>query len=390
VACTSNAKRRTLCTVDGTGAGAIEKFFVRRLDNMIASKEEIAQCAFSEWFSLVPTGKTFKSRVITLPRNFVEYLGEDGVHLPVSSKGYFNRDALSDDEEDRLKEVDLDEEDLPAHNFPDLDVAIATAIEQLGGEVMVKLNWSSPLDAVWMNAGTLKCRNPSEVYLLLKSSDRIVFDLEHMYDLCKAQSTPAESTLGIGTDKDQVTLVLRKWANLNPAMEFRFFVQNKRILGICQRDCTTYYDFLEEKLDEIQDLVYAFYNGQGDSCTPGSNTSSIRDIFPLAHYTMDIYVDKRDRVWLVDFNPFGEPTCSLLFEWEELCTISDELIRAEVSCEPQLCEFRIVENSASTLQSTKGSTRGPIDVHAATDFHKFMELCKAQRSPDDNSSGDET
>lgn len=367
---------------------------------MIASAEDIKQCAFAEWYGLIPAGKTFKSRMVTLPRNFIEYLGEDGVHLPAGSKGYFNTDALSDEEDENLKEVDGGNELAARYDFSDLDSAIAAAIEDLDGEVMVKLNWSCPLDAVWMNAGTLKCRNASEVYLLLKSSDRIMFDLEHMYDLCKldsnADETTSASNASLGLDKDKVTLVLRKWANLNPAMEFRVFVYDKHIVGICQRDCTTYYDFLEEKLDELQDLIYAFFDGsskvggRGQSGAPGF---SIRDAFPLRNYTMDVYVDKKDRLWLIDFNPFGEPTCPLLFEWEEL-RAAGEQNRAESlpadgeSSEAQLCEFKIVENSAEVLQSTKGSTRGPIDVHAASDFHKFMELCKAQQAGADSSDED--
>ena len=54
-------------------------------------------------------------------------------------------------------------------------------------------------------------------------------------------------------------LVLRKWANLNPAMEFRLFAGNKSILGICQRDCSTYYDFLINEMDDLEDLLVAFW-----------------------------------------------------------------------------------------------------------------------------------
>ncbi len=45
----------------------------------------------------------------------------------------------------------------------------------------------------------------------------------------------------------------------------------------------------------------------------------------------DDYLDKKDRVWLIDINAFGSPTCPLLFEWEELLNLT-------------ALTFRIIEN----------------------------------------------
>ena len=124
---------------------------------MIAREEDIKQCSFAAWYGLLPQGKTFKSRVIHLSPNFVDYLHEDGVQLPKGSRHYFSSDVLSDDEDDKLEEVHhTDSTATP--DFSALDAAISQAITELGGDVMVKLNWSCPLDAVWMNAGSLKCK----------------------------------------------------------------------------------------------------------------------------------------------------------------------------------------------------------------------------------------
>lgn len=390
---------------------------------MNASRSEIYRCQFNNWYDQF-IGKTFKSKVIPLDTKFVDYLGEDGIVLPNTSKNYFATDVLSDDEDDNLKEVVSESgESNNNHDFGELDVLINNAIKQLGGEVVVKLNWSCPLDSVWMNAGTLKCKSASDVYVLLKSSDRVNFDLDHMYDLCESNNTNEISEcmteqIETGIPKGEAILVLRKWANLNPAMEFRVFIHNHRIVGICQRDCSTYYDFLESKIDEVQDLIYDFFYGSSNltsttiTSTPTTNTLpvdnntttsttnkidfNVIERFPLANYTMDVYVDNRQRVWLVDFNPFGEPTCSLLFEWAELCNMNESSTdditsssqnAADINIETthvhpryDLCEFRIIESSAEVLPSTKGSTRGPIDVHAASEFRNFMELCKKQQA----------
>lgn len=363
-----------------------------------ACESDIIACQFHKWYHLFARA-TFKSRIIPLPTEFIDYLGEEGVILPISSKNYFATDALSDDEDDNLRELE-DSSCGPMHDFNELDNLIATAIEELSGEVIAKVNWSCPSDAMWANGGSLKCRSPSDIYMLLKSSDRVVFDLENMYDLCCPHKLP----------KDEVKLVLRKWANLNPAMEFRVFVHDKIIVGICQRDCCTYYDFLESKLDHLQDLIYnAFYGLEsGSKATLGkAEKYSIRETFPLDHYTIDVYIDLKDRVWIVDFNPFGEPTCSLLFEWGELLITTpttgnkssgdiamdstvaraigkvgavSDLTAAGLLPQHDFCEFRIIESAGEVLQSTKGTSRGPIDVHAASEFKNFIDICKVQQA----------
>lgn len=82
---------------------------------------------------------------------------------------------------------------------------------------------------------------------------------------------------------------------------------------------------------------------------------------------LDLYIDKKNKVWVIDVNPYGSPTCPLLFDWEEL-NLLDHL------------EVRIVNSEDEKLSSAKGMTRGPIDVHMAEDFSKFMEICRAQNN----------
>lgn len=70
-------------------------------------------------------------------------------------------------------------------------------------------------DAAWVTpTKNLKCTTLDDVYLLLKSSDKI------SQDLCTAE-------------KCQVSpcLVLKEWREINPAYEFRCFVINKVLVG---------------------------------------------------------------------------------------------------------------------------------------------------------------
>jgi hypothetical protein len=56
-------------------------------------------------------------------------------------------------------------EQQPWHErFPELHAAVEAGIQQLGGQVAPRLNWSSPTDALWMSAyNSLKCCNADQV-----------------------------------------------------------------------------------------------------------------------------------------------------------------------------------------------------------------------------------
>lgn len=325
-----------------------------------------------------------KSRTVPLSDAFLEYLKEDGIVLPKSSEGVFDLDQLSDDsgDEEVEAEVEDDAEDNDSttrrdkvRDFPELDAQITAAMSELGGSVFPKLNWSCPLDAAWINAGSLKCQRLADVYMLLKASDRVLFDVE-----CMLQGT--------GRDKNRpecVTLVLRKWANLSPSMEFRAFVRDNVVVGICQRDCTAFYDFLlrESEADELAALVETFCQ------------SRLVHRLPLSSFIADVYVDKARRVWVVDINVFGPPTCSLLFDWHELRAPAVLSLAGSSSSSSssddagQGCEFRVVESPAGVLPSEAAQSKGPIDVTLAPDFHRFMAMCKAQRDGDEEDEEDE-
>ena len=183
-----------------------------------ATEEDIFDSQFHKWFETFKL-VTMKSVIINLPEEFISYLLQDGVILPTSESNAFGHDELSDDE-------DLIEKGADAHldraDFSSLTASIMTAIKNLRGEVFPKFNWSAPSDASWLRGGSLKCTDSADVYLLLKSSDRIVFDIENMFNLCVDCKYKRP---------DVFTLILRKWANLDPAMEFRIFVGESHILG---------------------------------------------------------------------------------------------------------------------------------------------------------------
>lgn len=151
------------------------------------------------------------------------------------------------------------EEDVP--EFPELEADIRRSICKYRF-VFPKLNWSACEDAKWIQACGTKCNTLSEIFLLLKSSDKIVHDLTEAFERCTdytAESVP----------EFDFNLVLRKWKNINPSMEFRCFIGRNEVIGISQRDVRSYYSHLQQDKDQIIADILSFFR------------SSIRERFPL-------------------------------------------------------------------------------------------------------------
>ncbi len=210
---------------------------------------------------------TIESIIIRpLPSDFIQYLLSDGVRLPdcaTKVSSCMNADQSNDrdgnsscgssDDENDDDDDDYDDDDEPEikYSFPTLTQQLQSSINQLGNICMPKMNWSSPKDATWINCGTLKCSTPGDVYLLLKSSDFIVFDLEKAWvdlhdESCesgevtkeencdklehlKIDESSDESSKLFRQDKFEHELILRKWCNLHPSMEFRCFVYENEL-----------------------------------------------------------------------------------------------------------------------------------------------------------------
>ncbi|KAG0318667.1 hypothetical protein BGZ99_005511 [Dissophora globulifera] len=302
--------------------------------------------AFSSWYPSFRT-LSIKSKIIALPEDFVDYLNADGVfipgqtgisyalsdseddedeesdmerlrafkegRLPPQQHRQRGEDSDDDDDDDNEAEQDDKEAEAPIPYFPGLELQITQAIDSLGGEVFPKLNWSSPRDASWIAAtNTLKCHNVADIFLLLKSSDFVAHDLAHAYEDC-ADEAGGVVGAGVRQRPETVDLVLRKWYDLAPSMEFRCFVRDGELVGISQRDMT-YYEFLAGLKDELEEKIVTFFEDK------------ILGNFTEPSYTFDVYITRnRERIYLIDFNPFAQKTDSLLYEWEELLLTKEPL-----------------------------------------------------------------
>lgn len=147
----------------------------------------------------------------------------------------------------------------------------------------IKTNWSCPSDAKWILTGQcLKCYSLDDVYMVLKASDRILYDIE-LIRLCNEveiqlreqkeqkllqqeqqnmmdgpEAITAATDNAVTNDPHDIqhrhkhhhsehttlSLITRKWANLHPSMEFRCFVRGRELIAVSQRECTTCFPFL--------------------------------------------------------------------------------------------------------------------------------------------------
>ena len=55
-------------------------------------------------------------------------------------------------------------------------------------------------------------------------------------------------------------LALRQWCSLYPSMRFYVIVYEDQILGISQKDPTSYYPFLKNSKDHLRELIRQFYH----------------------------------------------------------------------------------------------------------------------------------
>ncbi|KAL4992876.1 cell division cycle protein [Aspergillus falconensis] len=277
---------------------------LQRLPFPPVTYSHILHCSYDYWQPRY-RALTPKSRIIPLTPSFVSYLHADGIVLPPEST------PPTDDDDDFSDDPDAGEEIDPSKDWPEIHAQIKSTIAELDGKVTPKLNWSAPKDATWMAAtNDLQCRTPNDIYLLLKSSDFITHDLEHPFDDCVPDTSYSPAPIS-SPPEVQYNLVLRKYVNLNPSLEFRCFVRNRVLLCICQRD-QNYFDFLFDLRDILRSRIQSFFDG------------NLKDSFPDSSFVFDVYIPApHQRVWLIDINPWAGRTDPLLFSWLEILRMKD-------------------------------------------------------------------
>lgn len=150
-----------------------------------------------------------------------------------------------------------------------------------------------------------------------------------------------------------------------------FFVYS---VAISQRQHTQHFPHLTRDRVVIRSQIIDFFD------------TVIEDKFPLPNYVFDVYIDKKERVWLLDFNVWGAQTDELLYTWEELVNMNGE--------EANYPEMRVVETEREVHHDPLASYRAPIDTIelaavAGNDKNKFEEFMARCQRPTEVGNGDD-
>jgi len=100
----------------------------------------------------------------------------------------------------------------------------------------------------------------------------------------------------------------------------------------------------------------------------------VRDTFPDTSYVFDVYIDKKRKVYILDFNPFGEVTDALLYTWDELLNL-----QSANNFTLESFEFLIIENAQGIRPGLAMSSRLPkdmIDLSNTLAIENFVNLMK--------------
>jgi len=296
-----------------------------------------------------------KGCIVPLPKEFVEFLLEDRFVVSETCFPRFDGNEKYDEGEDPWPD---EEPETQSKEFPVLEQNVNQIIQDLGGSVFPKLNTKAPQDATWMNSTcTLKCDSFSEILLLLKSSDLISHIL-------------LQNTNDIENKNNiEHCLQLRKWYNLNPAMEFRCFVRNHSLIAISQRDDSNYYPFLFSMIESLQQRILQFYIDHIN-----------HKFFNEFNFTFDVYLTQK-KVYLIDFNPWGGDTNSLLFEWVEL---DNENVQLEGTQENTTLldettpVFRVILKQSGIKPSLAIKSRLPFDLVDVSNESAISEFVQSR------------
>ncbi|XP_076620420.1 translation initiation factor eIF2 assembly protein [Colletes latitarsis] len=293
-----------------------------------------SECSFLSWYPQFRKN-SLEASILHIPNEVLEYLQHDAFVLPVEA----TNDVLENAEWTDGSPVVNEENPLePQPTFPEFSQKIQDIIDDYGA-VFIKGNWSSPSDATWVvPTKTLKCKTLEEIYLLLKSSDRIMHDLNNVRNY-ENRGIPLKACL-----------ILKKWQDINPCTEFRCFVIENELIAISQRDISQYHSYNESEKYNIQTDIKSLF------------MERIKDRFLLKNYSFDVVRYKKNEAMIVDFGPLDESaTKGTLFTYEELQNkINDtpefRFIGEEIGIQPKSSNYCCIPQEISEFfQRNKSS-----------------------------------
>ncbi len=237
----------------------------------------------SSWIPLVRS-LTPRTRIVEVPAALVTRLTEGSVRVPPDSSGPVDEyETWSDGTPVATNNEPVETDPV----YLALTTALDAAISECQGSVCPKAGTSCPFDASWasLNRNT-QCSSASDVLTLIAASERAAVSLVQA-----------------------PRIALRQWADIDTRREVRAFVRDGALIGLCPRK--------SERGERADDAV--------DALTSAIEEWIRTNVHPRvsnhfgSRYVVDVYAAASgNRLWIIDFAPWGAPTDAILFDWGEL------------------------------------------------------------------------
>lgn len=160
--------------------------------------------------------------------------------------------------------------------------------------VFVKLNFSAATDSQFL-VHEMRCINLFDILTLIKGSNRLT-DNVSIYQQNK---------------NSELFLIVKPWYKMNQRNEFRLFISDRELKGVCQRYLNFYFDYSEQELEEIEEAIHLFiekYYEKLKNDHIGNCNKLIVDV---------LYIKKYNRIKVVDVISEENRECLYLHKYDE-------------------------------------------------------------------------
>jgi hypothetical protein len=249
----------------------------------------------------------------------------------------------------------LDEESLKL-----IDDSIKEHIHELFEEfqsVFIKMDSISCRDCKYI-LEDLQCFKLDEILILLKSSDKIANFLEKI-------NSEEDSNI-------RPKLILKKWYRIDPQYEFRCFIKEGRLIGICQRNIDMFFDYEPDQLENIEKIIKEFFMKEDikEAISKLNNSFLYFDI---------LYLPNKIKIKLIDI--LSKKELSQYYTEEEienynLLFNSNEIDQLECNN----CEFRYIKNKDGIVDcGADDYNQFPVEImEAGSNIEDFIEVMKSK------------
>ncbi|KAL6063817.1 hypothetical protein QOT17_011313 [Balamuthia mandrillaris] len=203
----------------------------------------------------------------------------------------------------------------------------------------------------------MRVTSADQVFQLMMYSNRTVSDMKRAID----HADKIEWNLG---------LIVREFVAIDIEGELRAFVHNKKLNALSQYFADCYFADLHEHKDEVQERVLQFFE-------------QVKEDIPFDSYNIDFAVSK-DRVYILELNPFSESTGGALFDWKKDRNVLDEgpfefrTVPAENACKNLMQPWKGLVDRAIRHHLHSKEENGLVDESKCNNNHRPDSRCMLQ------------